>query len=195
MNKQISFRQYRAIDLSLMTGLMILSQGLISMVATTIYADQLYVVSTVGAVTALVMMRWNSYAAIPAFLGGLLYTLLSGGTLQHYIIYSAGNLVSLLALILFKLMGKEAIRTDGLMTMFFAFVVQILMLLGRAGVAFLFGNPAGICLGFITTDALSILFTVCVIWVTRRIEGLFEDQKKYLLRIQKEQQTEGREQL
>lgn len=195
MNKQISFRQYRAIDLSLMTGLMILSQGLISMVATTIYADQLYVVSTVGAVTALVMMRWNGYAAIPAFLGGLLYTLLSGGTLQHYIIYSVGNLVSLLALILFKLMEKEAIRTDGLMTMFFAFVVQILMLLGRAGVAFLFGNPAGICLGFITTDALSILFTVCVIWVTRRIEGLFEDQKKYLLRIQKEQQTEGREQL
>lgn len=195
MHKQISFRQYRAIDLSIMTGLLILSQSLISIVAATIYADQLYVVSTVGAVTALVMMRWNGYAAIPAFLGGLLYTFLSGGTLQHYLIYSLGNLLSLLALILFKLMGKEAIRTDGLMTMFFAFTVQILMQLGRAGVAFLFGNPAGVCLGFITTDALSILFTVCVIWVTRRIEGLFEDQKKYLLRIQKERQTEGREQL
>lgn len=195
MHKQISFRQYRAIDLSIMTGLLILSQSLISIVAATIYADQLYVVSTVGAVTALVMMRWNGYAAIPAFLGGLLFTFLSGGTLQHYLIYSLGNLLSLLALILFKLMGKEAIRTDGLMTMFFAFTVQILMQLGRAGVAFLFGNPAGVCLGFITTDALSILFTVCVIWVTRRIEGLFEDQKKYLLRIQKERQTEGREQL
>ena len=195
MHKQISFRQYRVIDLSIMTGLLILSQSLISIVAATIYADQLYVVSTVGAVTALVMMRWNGYAAIPAFLGGLLFTFLSGGTLQHYLIYSLGNLLSLLALILFKLMGKEAIRTDGLMTMFFAFTVQILMQLGRAGVAFLFGNPAGVCLGFITTDALSILFTVCVIWVTRRIEGLFEDQKKYLLRIQKERQTEGREQL
>lgn len=195
MNKQISFRQYRAIDLAIMTGLMLLTQSLISIVAATIYADQLYVVSTVGAVTALVMMRWNGCAAIPAFLGGLLYTFLSGGTLQHYVIYSVGNLLSLLALILFKLMGKEAIRTDGLMTMFFAFTVQILMQLGRAGVAFLFGNPAGVCLGFITTDALSILFTVCVIWVTRRIEGLFEDQKKYLLRIQKERQTEGREQL
>ena len=195
MHKQISFRQYRAIDLSIMTGLLILSQSLISIVAATIYADQLYVVSTVGAVTALVMMRWNGYAAIPAFLGGLLFTFLSGGTLQHYLIYSLGNLLSLLALILFKLMGKEAIRTDGLMTMFFAFTVQILMQLCRAGVAILFGNPAGVCLGFITTDALSILFTVCVIWVTRRIEGLFEDQKKYLLRIQKERQTEGREQL
>ena len=195
MHKQISFRQYRVIDLSIMTGLLILSQSLISIVAATIYADQLYVVSTVGAVTALVMMRWNGYAAIPAFLGGLLFTFLSGGTLQHYLIYSLGNLLSLLALILFKLMGKEAIRTDGLMTVFFAFTVQILMQLGRAGVAFLFGNPAGVCLGFITTDALSILFTVCVIWVTRRIEGLFEDQKKYLLRIQKERQTEGREQL
>ncbi len=195
MNKQISFQQYRAIDLTIMAVLMAVSQGLISIAATTIYADQLYMVSTVGAVTALVLMRWNGWAAIHASLGGFLFTLLSGGTWQHYIIYGMGNLASLLALTLFKLIGKEKIRSDGLLTMFFAFTVQILMMLGRAGVAWLFGNDPGVCLGFITTDALSILFTVMVVWVIRRIEGLFEDQKNYLLRIQKERKTEGREQL
>ncbi|MCD7755542.1 MAG: hypothetical protein LUJ09_04320, partial [Firmicutes bacterium] len=61
--------------------------------------------------------------------------------------------------------------------------------------AYLFGYSAAACLGFITTDALSILFTACIVWVARRVEGLFEDQKKYLLRIERERQVEGREQI
>ncbi len=194
MNRQISFAQYRTIDLMIMAVLLVVSQAVISIAASTVYADQLYIVSTVGVVTALVMMRWNGWAAIHAVLGGIVVTAMAGGTWQQYIIYCGGNLVSLLALLLLKLLGKEKIRQDGLKTMFFAFCTQLLMQLGRAGVAFLFGYPAAACIGFITTDALSILFTVCILWVTRRIEGLFEDQKNYLLRIQKEQQVERGEQ-
>lgn len=195
MNRQISFSQYRAIDLTIMAVLMVFSQVLISVASTTIYADQLYVVSTVGAVTALVLMRWNGWAAVHAVLGGITVAALAGGSPKQYLIYCAGNLVSLLALVLLKHPGKERIRQDGLAAMLFALCVQVLMQLGRGGVALLLGYPASSCLGFITTDALSILFTMCVIWVCRRIEGLFEDQKKYLLRIQKEQSVEGREQI
>lgn len=194
MKRQISFSQYRAIDLAIMAVLLVISQGLISIASATIYADQLYVVSTVGAVTALVLMRWNGWAAIHAVLGGIVYTALAGGGWQQYLIYCGGNLLSLAALLVFKWLGKDKIRQDGLLTMFFALCVQLLMQLGRAGAAYLLGYPAGVCFGFITTDALSILFSVCVIWVSRRIEGLFEDQKKYLLRIQRERQVEGREQ-
>lgn len=186
MKRQISFAQYRAIDLGIMAVLLIVSQGLISVASTTFYSDQLYVVSTVGAVVALVMMRWSGWAAIHAVLGGLLYVLLAGGSAGQYLIYGGGNLAAMLALALFKFLGKEKIRGDGLLTMFFAFCVQVLMQLGRAAVALLLGSPAAVCLGFITTDALSVLFTVCVIWVCRRIEGLFEDQKNYLLRTQGE---------
>ena len=32
-----------------------------------------------------------------------------------------------------------------------------------------------------------ILFTLVIIWIVRRVEGLFEDQKHYLLRIAQEQ--------
>ncbi len=194
MNRQISFGQYRAIDLSILAVLMAVTQAVISIASTTIYVDQLYVVSTVGAVTALVMMRWNAYAAIHAVLGGVVFTAVAGGTWQQFVIYGVGNLFSLLALLLFKVFGKEAIRKDALKSILFAFCTQLLMQLGRAGIAFLFGYPAAACIGFITTDALSILFTVCVIWVVRRIEGLFEDQKNYLLRIERERQVEGREQ-
>ncbi len=194
MKRQISFSQYRAIDLAIMAVLLTVSQAVISIASTTIYADQLYVASTVAAVTGLVMMRWNGWAAIHAVLGGVVYGVLSGGSLQQILIYSAGNLASLLALLLLKLLGKEKVRKNAVLTILFAFCVQLLMQLGRAAVAFLFGTPAAACIGFITTDALSILFTIVILWVARRIEGLFEDQKNYLLRIQKEQQVERGEQ-
>lgn len=195
MNRQISFSQYRSIDLTILAVLMVISQAVISIASVTIYADQLYVVSTVGAVTALVMMRWNGWAAIHALLGGITVAALSGGNVQQYMIYGVGNLFSLLALVLLKHPGKDRIRQDGLAAMLFAACVQVLMQLGRGAAALLFGYSLSACLGFITTDALSILFTACVIWVCRRIEGLFEDQKKYLLRVQKEQFVEGREQI
>jgi len=76
----------------------------------------------------------------------------------------------------------------------FWFPEQLLMQLGRAALAAALGFPGAACLGFITTDILSILFTVFIVWTVRRIEGLFEDQKNYLLRIQKEQQVERGEQ-
>ena len=48
------------------------------------------------------------------------------------------------------------------------------------------GGPADGVLGFFTTDALSILFTLVILWIARRLDGVYEDQKHYLLRIQKE---------
>ena len=71
---------------------------------------------------------------------------------------------------------------------------QLLMQLGRAGIAVLMGHPAEVCIRFITTDFLSCLFTALIIWIIRRVEGLFEDQKHYLLRIQEEQTVERGEQ-
>ncbi len=186
MNRQISFRQYRAIDLGIMGALLVLSQSAISIFSATVYADQLYVVSTVAAVTALVMMRWNGWAAIHAAVGGLVVGFFGNATPGQYVIYCLGNQAALLGLLLFRWLGKEKIRKDALTSMFFALCTQVLMQLGRAAVALLLGADPAACFGFITTDSLSILFTVVVIWVARRIEGLFEDQKHYLLRIQSE---------
>lgn len=187
MNRQISFRQYRSIDLCILAVVLAASQSLIHFASSQWYPEQLYVVSPVAAVVTLVMMRWSGYAAIHAMLGGILFAALSGGTWQHFVIYGVGNLLSMLALVMFKIFGKERIRQDAFLTLVFALCVQFLMQLGRAGLAALFGNPAAACLGFITTDILSELFTLFVIWVVRRIEGLFEDQKHYLLRTQSEQ--------
>lgn len=189
MNREISLSQYRTIDLSILAVLMAVSQFVIYVASSFWYPEQLYVVSPVAAMVALVMMRWGIWAGIHAALGGVLFTLLSGGTVQHFLIFGVGNLISLPALIYFRIFTKERVRKDAFLTVVFALLVQILMMLGRSAVAAVLGFPADACLGFITTDILSCLFTAVIIWVVRRVEGLFEDQKHYLLRIQSERKS------
>jgi hypothetical protein len=62
------------------------------------------------------------------------------------------------------------------------------MQLGRALTALALGNGLGVSLGFFTTGVITDLFTVVVVWISRRLDGIFEDQIHYLLRIQKEPQ-------
>jgi hypothetical protein len=75
----------------------------------------------------------------------------------------------------------------------YALAVQLLLQAGRALVAAVLGTDIGAALGYITTDILSTLLTVVIIWIARKPDGLFEDQKHYLLRLQSERQVEGRE--
>lgn len=194
MNRQISFEQYRTIDLTILLAVLGVCQYLTQLASTAWFPDQLYVVSPVAAMTALVMMRWGGWAAIHAAAGGLLFTFLSGGTAQQYLIYGVGNLAALAALVMFRFFGKERIRQDTVLALVFGLCAQVLMQLGRAGIAAVLGYSWEACLGFLTTDSLSVLFTLFVVWIVRRTEGLFEDQKHYLLRIQSEQENEGREQ-
>lgn len=194
MDRHITFEQYRSIDLTILAVVLAFCQYLTHMASTLWFPEQLYVVSPVAAMTALVMMRWNGWAAVHASLGGVLFAVLAGGDAKQILIYGLGNLLGLGAMVMFKLLGKERVRKDALMAIVFAVLTQVLMQLGRAAVALVFGYPADALLGFITTDILSGLFTLVIIWVVRRIEGLFEDQKNYLLRIQREQKVERGEQ-
>lgn len=195
MKRRISVSQYRTVDLTILAVILAVIQILIHFAASLWFRDQLYVVSPVAVVVALVMMRWNGYGAVHAVLGGVLYSILAGGTWEHMLIYGVGNLFALLALILFVIIGKEKVRQNVIYSLLFAFCTQVLMLLGRAAVAKILGFSWDACLGFITTDILSVLLTLCAVWAVRRMDGLFEDQIQYLLRIQQEQNVEGGEQL
>lgn len=193
MKRQITFEQYRTIDLAILLAVMAACQTAISFASTGWFADQLYVATPIAALTALVMMRWGGWAAIHAVLGGLLFVLLAQGSWQHYIIYGAGNALSLLALQLLKTLGKENVRQNVMHSLGFGLCLQALMWLGRTLLALLLGYGMA-SLGFITTDILSGVFSLVIIWVVRRIDGLFEDQKHYLLRMESERQAERRDQ-
>jgi hypothetical protein len=53
------------------------------------------------------------------------------------------------------------------------------------------GTEPAACLGFFTTDALSLLFTGLILWVARLLDGIFENQRHYLLRIHNTEEEKG----
>ena len=187
MKRQLSFRQYRSIDLTLFAVILCVSEWLLVTSATRWFPDQLYTVSLVGALTAIVMMRWGPWAAIHAFLGGAVFCLASHGSGRQFLIYAVGNLLSMLMLIPLCRLGGERIRNDSFLSVCFGLGTLLLMQLGRALLAMLTGAELQSALGFFTTDTLSLLFTGLILWVARRADGIFEDQKHYLLRIHKEE--------
>ena len=191
MKRQLSFQQYRAIDLAMLAALLCITEMLIVRAATWWFPDQLYTVSVVGALTAIVLMRWGPWAAIHAALGGAVFCLASHGSFRQLVVYCIGNLFSLLMLLPLKYLGGERIRLDAVLSVCFGLLTLLLMQLGRALTAFALGTEFQTCLGFFTTDALSLLFTGVIIWIARRLDGIFENQRHYLLRIHKEEEKGG----
>jgi hypothetical protein len=189
MKPRFSFQQYRAIDLGMFALILCVSECLIVNAATFWFPDQLYTVSVVGAVTAIVLMRWGPWAAIHAVLGALVFCLASRGSGRQYLIYCAGNLLSLGMLVPLKLLGGGRIRLDGFLSVGFGLLTLLLMQLGRALTALVLGAGFPACLGFFTTDALSLLFTGLILWVARRLDGIFENQRHYLLRVHKTEES------
>ena len=185
MKRRLSFEEYRGIDLTLFTLIMCVSEAMLVLAATRWFADQLYTVSVVGAVTAIVLMRWGPYAAINAVLGGFVFVLASHGSLGQIVIYCIGNLFSMFLLIPRRLLGPERIRKDGVLSVCFGLSTLLMMQAGRAITALCMGDEFSTCLGFFMTDGLSLLFSGVVVWIARRLDGIFEDQKHYILRVNK----------
>ena len=190
MNRHMTLKQYRRLDLFLFAVMLIISESLIVNAAIRWFPDQLYTVSVSAAITAIVMMRWGVRAAVHAVLGGLVYCFWAGGSPKQFLIYGIGNLFGLASLLMFRLWGKDRIRENVLLTLLFAVCTQLFMQIGRACVSFLRGAPIESGLHFITTDALSGLFTMVIVWIASRLDGVFEDQISYLLRVQKESEEE-----
>ena len=190
VEKKRTVGEYRTIDLVLFALMVLVGEYLVVTAAGRWFTDQLYVFSVVPVLTAIVMMRWGPWAGIHAALGGLVLSWASGASPAQYAVYCLGNLLGLGALGMLEALGKERVRTDGFLTVVFGMVCCLLMQLGRALLSLLFGGTVDGMIVFFTTDVITLLFTAVVIWIVRRLDGVFEDQINYLLRISKEQEEE-----
>lgn len=155
------------------------------------FPGQLYTVSVSAAVTAIVMMRWGFTAAVHAALAGLVYAGVQGGSPEQYLYYIVGNELGLAALLFIKAVGRDRIRQNVLLTIAYALTVQILMQVGRGIVSVILGSDMGAILNFITMDALSELFSILILTIAARLDGVMEYQKDYLLRVQRETHIEN----
>lgn len=189
MEKRRTLGQYRAIDLFSFAVMLAIGEFLIVMAGNYWFPEQPFTVSLTAAITCIVYMRWGYYGAIHAVLGGFVFCYFSGAGASQYLYYCVGNLLSVVSCLFLKKMGKEKVRTSG-WGLFFPILVLLLMQLGRGLVALISGTPLATLEGFFLTDSLSMVFTFVIIWIARRLDGIYEDQKHYLLRLNAEQKRE-----
>lgn len=190
MKQQMTFRQYRMMDLSLFTLLLCVCETLVTLGATRWFPGEPYTLSLTPAVTAIVMVRWGGWAALPAVMGAFVFCLASGASVQQYVIYCAGNLA---ALALTGFLSKErwkALHDQVLLALVYGLLAALAMQLGRGVIALAMGYAPAVCAGFITTDALSAVFAALLVWIARRLDGMLEEQKHYLRRVAEEMERE-----
>ena len=190
MGPRLSFEQYRSIDLFFFSLMTFFSELVINLAASRWFPDQLYTVSAAAALTAIVMVRWKGYAAIPGTLGGLALCIALGASPSQYLIYCIGNLFGLSGLIFLKLAGEKKIRESAFWTICYGICTLLLMQSGRAVMALALGNGFREALAFYATDSLSLIFTAVILWIARRLDGILEDQKEYLERLHAQTEEE-----
>ena len=64
---------------------------------------------------------------------------------------------------------------------------------GRFLVSLIFGGGFSELVGFLASDILSLLFAVVILYVLNGMDGLIEDQKAYLFRLERERQRDRSE--
>ena len=195
MKRQLTLQQYRTIDLALFAVMLAIFEFIIVRFA----VGSLYTVSLAAAISTIVYMRWGWWGGVHAALAGFLFCLYYGMSVGQveatdYLIYILGNLFSLVAVAGLLRLGKERVRASVWLSLAFGLAVILLMQGGRMLVALTLGRPPDRVVDYIVYDPLSILFTVVVTWIVRRLDGVFEDQKHYLLRLQEERERNNTEQ-
>lgn len=182
----ISFKQYRGIDLTILAVILFATETLTAKAAAFWFPFELYSVSPSIAVICIVMMRWGGFAAIHSVIGGAAFCLALGASAEQYAVYCIGNCLSLISLVFIKAVGKQKIRESVFLTVVFTVVTFIGVELGRGIVCVIMGLALDSVIAFFTTDSLSLVFAAVVVLISRRIDGLFEDQKAYLIRTESE---------
>ena len=190
MQKQITFRQYRAMDLFVFTFLTCLCEVLITLGATRWFPGEPYTLSVTPAVTAITLVRWGGFAALPALLGSAAFCIASGASPSQYLIYCVGSLASLMLTQFLSRDGWKRLHSQVLLALLHGAATAFAMQAGRCLIALMLGNPPAVCAGFFTTDALSALFAALLVWIARSLDGMLEEQKHYLRRVAEEKEKE-----
>ena len=135
----ISFKQYRGIDLVIWLVILSVFESLTVIAASRWFPGELYTLSQVVAVLCIVMMRWGGYAVIHAVAGGFVFCLVQEAGLEQFAVYCVGNCFALIALVLFKFVSKEKVRNGIWFTALFTAVAFCGAQFGRWLVSLFFG--------------------------------------------------------
>lgn len=193
-SRLISLRQYCLTDLFLFAVILIAFEVILHFAFKALHGDFLF--SPMLAITLIVMMRWGWPAIFYALGDGLLYCLLNlkdpSFAPHMFAIYIIGNAFVALLLLMTRFMGKKKIRDKWYFSLLFTAVGWIAVVLGRACVAACFGLSFVSALLSHFGDLVSFAVCLVIILTMRRLDGMFEDQKAFLKRLDDEKKEKAR---
>lgn len=190
MGRDSGLRRYQSMDLLIWTVLLFVFETIVVKAGTVWFRSQPWTLSLVPALTTIVYMRWGLYGVFYSALGGVAICFASKADTIQYVVYILGNLFSSASLLMVKKMGKEKIRSSVFFSLLYATVVFLLMAVGRGVVSLILGKGFGALIDFLTTDILSWVFALVIVWIARRLDGVFEDQISYLVRLKSDEEKE-----
>ena len=190
MENRMTFKQYRNMDIMIFAVLTAIFEAVATFATSKWFSGQPVAISITLTLILITMHRWGIYAAAVAVAGGVAFCFASGASVEHYLIYALGNAFALVSLAYFKLFGKEALKGSFLKTLLFASTSYVAVALGRWLISLIFGAGVGELVGFLTTDVISLLFAVAILYSCRGVDGLVEDQKKYVIRVNEKKEED-----
>ena len=194
----ISFRQYKYTDLFFFALVLGISELLIFCAFKLWFkgaVDKFYI-NFMLAIVLTVIMRWGWVGGIYAVADGVVQCAMEGGNWQSYLTYMAGTACVLSVLLLTKFLGKEKIRSKWYFTLIYIVIGWVSVNLGISCMCAIFGNSflssLATSFGLGVYGALPLAGAIVVIMILRQLNGMFEDQKHYLIRQDKERKELAR---
>lgn len=195
-NRSISIEQYRGIDISIFFLLTCALEILNIYIFNRFFSDQNFCISVVFPITLLVMQRWNAWAVLIAAGGGIAFCIGNGdASFASYLVYGVGNCFMMLNLFWYKAFDKKKISESALLKVLFAITGYLCMSLGRTVMSLIFeGSFIKNLPAFLSGDALNAAIGILIIIIAGRQNGLFEDQRAYLIRQAAERAAQQKKQ-
>ena len=189
----ISFRQYKITDLMLFAAILVAFELILHFAFVAFRGNgAFFTFSPMVPIVLLIMMRWGWVSVFYAVGDGALYCLLNGGSWQSYLTYCIGNAFIMLLLLLNRFVGKEKIRRKLYLSLLYVLIGWVVTILGRSAVAACTGtNFVGALLGQMF-ELMSLAIGMLIVVIMRRLDGMFEDQKHYLKRLDEERKDMAR---
>lgn len=189
----MTFKQYRNVDIAIFAVLTAVFETVATYATSKWFPGQPMAISITPALILIVMYRWGALSAVVAAVGGVTFCVASSAAIGNYVAYCLGNMLALVSLFYFKLFGsKDAVRQSFFKTLLFASTSYVAMAVGRWVFSLPFGAAFADLVGFLTSDILSLLFAVIILWIFRGVDGLIEDQKAYLFRLERERKEQNK---
>ena len=196
-SKLISINQYRWGDLCIFTIIAAIAELVCYFAQFWFSSAAFYTLNLMLPLITLVIVRWGWWGVVLASLEGIMYCAIRGAIWQGYIVIILSNAAIAVELLFIWLIKKDRLKKNW----YWAF---LLVLIGWVSVNFVrtclyaafgmsdFLSALGTNFGFSDCGLLALVIGELVILVCRKLDGLFEDQKSYLLRLKKEREEQAR---